>query len=87
MAAAAGMTVVPHMSGGSLGYLDVVQFASFTKNIGPYMEFKGNADIPVTCETSSLKAEKGIVRCPSGPGFGVTIDRDFVAKATSMKES
>jgi L-alanine-DL-glutamate epimerase-like enolase superfamily enzyme len=81
MAAAAGMTVVPHMSGGGLGYLDVVHFASFTPNIGPFMEFKGNADIPVECATSSLKCEKGNVRCPSGPGFGVRIDRTFVERA------
>jgi L-alanine-DL-glutamate epimerase-like enolase superfamily enzyme len=84
MAAAAGMTVVPHMSGGSLGYLDLVHFASFTPNIGPFMEFKGNADIPVQCDTSPLKSIKGIVRCPSGPGFGVRLDPDFVAKATAV---
>lgn len=81
MAAAAGMTVVPHMSGGGLGYLDVVQFASFTPNIGPHMEFKGNTDLPITCPTSSLKCENGLVRCPTGPGFGVTIDPEFVKKA------
>jgi L-alanine-DL-glutamate epimerase-like enolase superfamily enzyme len=84
MAAAAGMTVVPHMSGGSLGYLDLVHFASFTPNIGPFMEFKGNADIPVHCETSPLKSVGGIVRCPSDPGFGVTLDPDFIAKAQGV---
>jgi L-alanine-DL-glutamate epimerase-like enolase superfamily enzyme len=81
MAAAAGMSVVPHMSGGGLGYLDVVHFASFTPNIGPFMEFKGNADLPVECPTSSLRCEKGVVRCPSGPGFGVRLDAAFVKKA------
>jgi L-alanine-DL-glutamate epimerase-like enolase superfamily enzyme len=81
MAAAAGMTVVPHMSGGGLGYLDVVQFASFTPNIGPHMEFKGNTDLPVTCDSSSLRCERGLVRCPTGPGFGVTVDPDFVKRA------
>jgi len=84
MAMAAGMKVVPHMSGGSLGYLDVVQFASWTPNIGPYMEFKGNASIPVSCPTSSLKSDGGIVKVPTGPGFGVTLDPDFVAKATPV---
>ncbi len=69
MSAAAGINLVPHMSGGSLGYLDVVHFASFTPNIGQYMEFKGNADIPVSCKTSKLKAVDGIVQCPTGPGF------------------
>lgn len=84
MAAAAGLTVVPHMSGGGLGYLDVVQFASFTPNIGPFMEFKGNTDLPVECPTSSLKCEKGVVRCPSGPGFGVRVDPDYVKKARAV---
>ncbi len=85
MAAAAGMPVIPHMSGGGLGYLDVVHFASFTPNIGPFMEFKGNTDLPVHCPTSSLKPENGIVRCPDGPGFGVTIDPDFVKKCERVK--
>ena len=70
------------MSGGSLGYLDTTHFCSFTPNVGPFMEFKGNAEIPVSCATSSLKAEKGVVRCPSGPGFGVTLDPGFISKAT-----
>ncbi|MBI1903742.1 MAG: mandelate racemase/muconate lactonizing enzyme family protein [Planctomycetia bacterium] len=68
MAAAAGMSVVPHMSGGGLGYLDVVHFASFTPNIGPFMEFKGRTTLPVECPTSSLKVENGQVRCPTGVG-------------------
>jgi L-alanine-DL-glutamate epimerase-like enolase superfamily enzyme len=81
MAAAAGMQVVPHMSGEGLGYLDVVHFASFTPNIGPFMEFKGNTSLPVSCDTSSLKCKDGIVQCPTGIGFGVTIDADFVKRA------
>jgi L-alanine-DL-glutamate epimerase-like enolase superfamily enzyme len=84
MAAAAGMQVVPHMSGGGLGYLDVVQFASFTPNIGPFMEFKGNTDLPIECATSSLKCENGVVRCPTGPGFGVKVDPDFVNQAGAV---
>jgi L-alanine-DL-glutamate epimerase-like enolase superfamily enzyme len=84
MAAAAGMEVVPHMSGGGLGYLDVVHFASFTPNIGPFMEFKGNTDLPVGCETSSLKCKDGKVRCPTGVGFDVTIDADFVKRAQAV---
>ncbi len=85
MAAAAGMPVVPHMSGGGLGYVDVIHFASWTPNAGPFMEFKGNATIPVGCETSSLRCEKGVVRCPTGVGFGVTVEPDFVKKATAVK--
>src|SRR4029450_13644378 len=71
MAALAGPKVVPHMSGAGLGYVDVVHFASFTPNAGPFMEFKGNAGLPVVCNTSNLKSTKGVVRRPSGPGCGV----------------
>ena len=85
MAAAAGMQVVPHMSDGGLGYLDVVHFASFTPNAGPFMEFKGNTGLPVACDTSSLKCEKGMVRCPTGPGFGVTIDPNLVKAAQVVR--
>ena len=28
-----------------------LQFASFTPNIGPFMEFKGNTELPVTCDS------------------------------------
>jgi L-alanine-DL-glutamate epimerase-like enolase superfamily enzyme len=87
MAAAAGLSVVPHMSGGGLGYLDVIHFASFTPNVGPHMEFKGNASLPVSCATSSLKCEKGKVRCPTGVGFGVTVDPGFVKKAEPVKSA
>jgi L-alanine-DL-glutamate epimerase-like enolase superfamily enzyme len=84
MAAAAGMSVVPHMSGGGLGYLDVVQFASFTPNIGPFMEFKGSTDLPIECDSSSLKCERGVVKCPTGVGFGVQVDPGFVQRAESL---
>ena len=84
MAAAAGMSVVPHMSGGGLGYVDVVQFASFTPNIGPFMEFKGNTSLPVACETSTLRCDNGKVRCPAGSGMGVTVEPEFVAQATPV---
>jgi L-alanine-DL-glutamate epimerase-like enolase superfamily enzyme len=81
MAAAAGMPVVPHMSGGGLGFLDVVHFASFTPNIGPFMEFKGNPNFPVESATSPLRVENGSVRCPTGVGFGVTVAAEFVRTA------
>jgi len=77
MAAAAGMPCTLHMGGG-LGYLNVLHFASYAADPGPYQEFKGESRIPLTCDTSPLACKKGIVRCPSGPGFGITIDPEFV---------
>ena len=84
MAAVAGMPCTLHMSGSGLGYLDVLHFASCVPNIGAYQEFKGESDIPFTCESSTLKCRDGIVRVPSGPGFGITIDPEFVRKAQKV---
>lgn len=87
MAHAAGMLCTPHMSGSGLGYLDAAIFASCIPNPVPFTEYKGSADIPVTSETSSLKVEGGMVRVPSGPGFGVTIDPAFVREAVKVTTS
>jgi hypothetical protein len=56
--------------------LDAAHFASCTPNPVPFTEYKGSADIPISSESSTLIMEGGMVRVPSGPGFGVTIDAD-----------
>jgi L-alanine-DL-glutamate epimerase-like enolase superfamily enzyme len=84
MAHAAGLLCTPHMSGSGLGYLDAAHFASCIPNSVPFTEFKGDTDIPVSSSTSSLKCENGIVRVPSGPGFGIVIDPSFVRAAVKV---
>ena len=84
MAHEAGLLCTPHMSGSGLGYLDAAIFASCIPNPVPFTEFKGNADIPVSSATSSLKVEGGKVRVPTGPGFGVTIDPAFVRETVRV---
>jgi L-alanine-DL-glutamate epimerase-like enolase superfamily enzyme len=84
MAHEAGMLCTPHMSGSGLGYLDAAIFASIIPNPLPFTEYKGSAEIPVSSTTSSLKVEDGMVRVPSGPGFGVTIDPDFVRESIKV---
>jgi len=84
MAHAAGLLCTPHMSGSGLGYLDAAHFASCIPNPVPFTEFKGDTDIPVSSETSSLKCENGVVRVPSGPGFGITIDPSYIREAVKV---
>lgn len=81
MAEVAGMPCTLHMSGSGMGHMDVVHFASCCPDPGPFQEFKGDGTIPVHSDTSSLKCEKGIVRVPTGPGMGYTIDPAWIAKA------
>lgn len=86
MAAAAGMDCTPHMSGGGVGYLYVLHFASCVPNAGPFQEYKGEEDggLPVSSDTSSLRSKGGMITVPSGPGLGITIDPSYVSKATTV---
>jgi L-alanine-DL-glutamate epimerase-like enolase superfamily enzyme len=81
MAQVAGLPCTLHLSGSGLGFLDMLHFASCVPNIGPHQEYKGNNAIPLNCPTSPLTCNKGILRVPSGPGFGVEIDPGFIRKA------
>ncbi len=82
MAAIAGKDCTPHMSGGGLGYLYIAHYASCVPNCGAHQEYKGEEDtLPVSSETSSLKSENGLLKVPTGPGLGVTIDPNFIKKA------
>ena len=84
MAAVAGMPCTVHMSGAGLGYLYVLHFASYVQNAGAHQEYKGASRIPVECPTSDLKCSNGIMKVPSGPGFGVVIAPEFVRNAKSV---
>ncbi|MEM9326672.1 MAG: mandelate racemase/muconate lactonizing enzyme family protein [Bacteroidota bacterium] len=86
MAEVMGMPCVPHISGSGLGYLYMMHFVSALPNAGPYHEFKGfNESIPLECSTSDLTSNNGVITVPSGPGSGVEIDPEFVAKHEALE--
>ena len=80
MADTAGMTCTPHMSswGLGMGYMEALHFMSYIPNPALHMEFKGYGSLPYECTSSSLKCENGQIKVPSGPGFGIDIDPDFI---------
>jgi L-alanine-DL-glutamate epimerase-like enolase superfamily enzyme len=83
MAHAFGKQCIPHISSTGLGYVYMMHFVSSIPNSGPYHEFKEfNNELPYHCATSTLRSDdNGVIQVPSGPGFGVEIDPDFIAKA------
>ena len=86
MAEIDGMPCTPHISGTGLGYLYMMHFVAAIPNSGPFHEFKGfSKDIPMECKTSKLDSKNGIVTVPSGPGSGIEIDPDFIAKHQLVK--
>lgn len=84
MANAFGKQCIPHISSTGLGYVYMMHFVSAIPNSGPYHEFKEfNNVLPYHCATSSLRSDdNGVIKVPTGPGFGVDIDPDFLAKCT-----
>jgi L-alanine-DL-glutamate epimerase-like enolase superfamily enzyme len=87
MAAVLGKQCIPHISSTGLGYLYMMHFVSAIPNSGPYHEFKEfNNDLPYSCPTSTLRSDDdGVIKVPTGPGLGVTIDPAYVAKHTVVK--
>lgn len=81
MAAAVGKTIVPHMSGGGLGFLYNIQFVSAVPNAGEHHEFKTfKTHVRYECKTSPLKVVDGKIKVPTAPGFGADFDPDWVRK-------
>ena len=81
MAAAFGKSIVPHMSGGGLGFVYNSHLVSVLPNAGAHHEFKGlNTEVPFECKTSPLKVLDGKIKVPTGPGLGVDIDPAFIKK-------
>jgi L-alanine-DL-glutamate epimerase-like enolase superfamily enzyme len=87
MAAALGKPCIPHISSTGLGYLYMMHFVSAIPNAGPYHEFKEfNNELPYECPTSSLRSDsEGVIKVPTGPGLGVTIDPAYLAKHVVVK--
>ena len=81
IAAAFGKSIVPHMSGGGLGFLYNSHLVSVLSNAGAHHEFKGlGTQVPYECKTSPLKVVGGKIKVPTGPGSGVEIDPEFIRK-------
>ena len=87
MAEAFGKPCTPHMSGGGLGYLYMIHFVSALGNAFAHHEFKGlRTNVQFECKTSPLSVVDGKIKVPTGPGLGIEIDPDFIAKHEEVRE-
>jgi L-alanine-DL-glutamate epimerase-like enolase superfamily enzyme len=82
MAHAAGLTCDTHLSGNGLGFLYMLHFVCCIPNAGPFQEFKSfDGRIPLDAPADTVKARAGRLLCPTGPGFGITLDPKWLAAA------
>lgn len=81
MAHRAGMWIVPHNTQTGAASVNILQFASFTPNIGPYMEYVWRKQQqPESWYSPQFIIKNGVLPVPTGPGLGVEFDPDFVKK-------
>jgi L-alanine-DL-glutamate epimerase-like enolase superfamily enzyme len=81
MAAEAGMSVIPHMSGAGVGYVDVLHFTSYIPNIGDFHEYKGKIVQTGPWYDPPLRLNNGAVNVPTGPGLGIADITDLLRNA------
>jgi L-alanine-DL-glutamate epimerase-like enolase superfamily enzyme len=87
MAHQAGKLVVPHSSHLSLITLFSLHLMAVIPNAGPFVEYTIEGDINqrVNLYQPSLKVEDGRVKIPDAPGWGITIQPDWLAQARYQK--
>ncbi|HTS26814.1 MAG TPA: mandelate racemase/muconate lactonizing enzyme family protein [Bryobacteraceae bacterium] len=80
------MWICPHNTQTGAASVNILQFASSTPNIGPYMEYVWRA--PAKKEswyTPNFEIRNGVIPVPEGPGMGLQFDPDYLKKATLVK--
>ena len=80
------MWICPHNTQTGAASVNILQFASSTPNIGPYMEYVWRA--PAKKEswyTPNFEIRNGVIPVPEGPGLGLQFDPDYLKKATLVK--
>ena len=85
MAEAAGLQITPHISGGGLGYVYMLQMVSVCPAAAKFHEFKmfqtrdaNGTVIPGESKAEPFESIDGIIKVPMGAGLGVRIDPDYV---------
>ena len=74
-----GKTIVPHNTQTGATSVNILQFASCTKNAGPFMEYPWRAPQKTpTWYKPDFKITKGRIQVPTTPGMGLEIDPDYL---------
>jgi L-alanine-DL-glutamate epimerase-like enolase superfamily enzyme len=86
MARKANLWICPHNTQTGAASVNILQFASATSNIGPYMEYVWRAaPRKESWYSPNFEIKNGVIPAPTGPGLGLEFDADFLKKATVMK--
>ncbi len=85
MAELAGKPVTVHISSGNAGYAEMVNFSSFTPNIGLFQELKTGMEDTATLFEPAIKVRDGFLNVPTAPGLGMLHAEDALKNAELIK--
>ncbi len=92
MTEAAGLSITPHISGGGMGYVYMLQMVSVCPAAAKYHEFKmfqtsdaNGTMIPIESKAEKFESIEGVIKVPSGSGLGVRIDPDYIKTHKTVK--
>src|SRR2546423_2287101 len=70
-----GRTIVPHNTQTGATSVNILQFASCTKNTGAFMEYPWRApQQPASWYTPNFLVKDGVIPVPQTPGMGIEFD-------------
>ncbi len=77
-----GKTIVPHNTQTGVASVNILQFASYTRNIGPFMEYPWRqTQRAETWYKPNFFIKDGVIQVPQGPGMGIEIDPAYLSSA------
>jgi len=85
MVEAAGLKITPHISGGGLGFLYMLQMVSVCPAAARFHEFKmfqtrdaNGTPVPIESKAEPFESVDGVIPIPTGSGLGVIIDEQYI---------
>ena len=92
MAEQAGLRITPHISGGGLGYIYMMQMVAVCPAVYDFHEFKmfhtkdaNGTLIPVETKAEKFESINGTIKAPTGSGLGLTIDPNYIKTHTPIE--
>ncbi len=92
MVKAAGLQITPHISGGGLGFVYMLQMVSVCPAAAEFHEFKmfqtrdaNGTIVPIESKAEPFESIDGVIKVPSGSGLGINIDPDYIKTHKILK--
>ena len=92
MVEAAGLQITPHISGGGLGFVYMLQMVSVCPAAAEFHEFKmfqtrdaNGTTVPIESKAEPFESIDGVIKVPSGSGLGINIDPDYIKTHKVLK--